>query len=79
MKKDTKCYYIGVLLSRKQTLLSTNMSTIADFVGCSTKTISRNLQKDDVFIRDNYMVCRCIGIEKIRRGFALNNRFEKHI
>ena len=70
-KTDNKRYYTCTSIEKNETIISTSKTYIAEYLGISTKTISRHLSKNKCYQTDTYIICRDVDIKRIRRGFAL--------
>ena len=70
-RTDNKRYYTCTSIEKSETIICTSMTHVAEYMGVSTKTISRHLQNNKCWQTSQYIVCRDVNIQRIKRGFAL--------
>jgi len=68
-KKDTKTYYFGINKTNNSVHVATSMSKIGDNIGVNAKTIARHLSVIPWYECNEYIIGKCIGIQRINRGF----------
>lgn len=70
MKKDTKTYYLGVNKTTNKVKIGSSMQSIATHLGINAVTIRRHLGVIPWYECDEYVIGKCIGIQRVKRGFG---------
>lgn len=71
IKKKQKKYYVSVCLGSDTVKISTSLQYAADFAGINRETVRRHLKKYGYYKKNNYLIFKDVGVETIKRGFAL--------
>lgn len=71
-RREKKVYYVGMIKSNNNIIVTFTKTALSEFIGVSVDTIRRHLNSSSIYITDEFIVWSGITIDSIKRGFALH-------